>query len=231
MATPTALFQQAFDAELQNLIDQGHDPANFHAAGKRATKSNPNPTGEDYFWWRREGPEMMQRWVDWRKAAKWQIWTTPDNRPAIELELDTHVAGRPIRAILDRIMVIPTTGHLCLVDVKSGKRTPESDLQLAVYRYCVTSTWPEVDINYGGYWMARKGDMVTVSLARFTEQMIVSWYDRFIKAREAGIYIPHMSSTCKACSLREFCAAYGGSKSHLDPDSPQYQPEEEGAQK
>ena len=226
---PATLFNQAFDAELQRLIDEGFDPQTFNAAGKRPTKSNPNPAGEDYWWWRRNGPEMVLRWIEWRKKAKWQIWTTPDNRPAIELELEAYVAGTPIRAVVDRIMIIPTSGELCLVDLKSGKRTPESDLQLAVYRYCVTETWPEVDIRYGGYWMARKGDMETVNLERFTPQMIVSWYDRFIKAREAGIFIPHMSSMCKACSLREYCAAYGGVHSYMDPDSPYYIEPEEGA--
>lgn len=227
LTNPKALFLAAFESELSDLQDAGHDPNTFRAAGKRATKANPHPTGEDAAWWRTHGPDMVKRWMEWRRESKWRIWTAPTGEPAIELALSVTVDGldEPLDGIIDRVFEVHPSDYLCLVDVKSGARSPESDMQLAVYRYMLRRAYG-VDVKYGGYWMARKGEVTPVSIEHFDTEMVARWYRQFVIARREGVFIPHMSNLCKACSHNKFCAAWGGSMSHLDPDSPNYKPEE-----
>lgn len=223
----TALFSQAFEGELLDLIDEGLDPSDFRAAGKRATKANPTPTGEDAAWWRAEGPGMVQAWIDWRSESQWRIWTTPDGQPAIELDITTEIANMPLKMKIDRVMVIPKAETACLVDLKAGARTPESDLQLGVYRLGLWRQY-QVQVDFGAYWMARKGTLSEiVNLSRFDERMLNTWFDSLKRAIEAEVFIPHLTNMCRACSHNRFCAAYGGSMSHLDPDSPNYVAQEE----
>lgn len=223
---PATAFHEAFDSELADAFDRGAQQEDFRAAGKRATKSNPNPTGEDAAWWRVEGPKMVQAWVNWRRKSKWRVWTTPDRKPAIELGVVTEIAGMPLKMVIDRVMVIPQAEALCIVDLKTGSRTPESDLQLGVYRlglYREYGVWA----NHGGYWMARKGELSEiVPLERFDEAMLNNWFDALRRGIENEVFIPHITNMCRACGHRDYCAAYGGTKSHLDPDSPNYKEEE-----
>jgi hypothetical protein len=223
MRSATELFKDAFGAELLDYVAQGHNPTDFRAAGKRATKSNPNPTGEDAGWWRAEGPKMVQAWIDWRQRSGWQIWTTPDGEPAIELAIETEVANMPLRMFIDRVMTIPQVDKRCIVDLKAGSRSPESDLQLGVYRlgiYLKYGVW----VDHGAYWMARKGELSDiVDLTRYDPRTLNLWFDALKRALENRVFLPHVTSMCRACGLNRYCLAYGGTQSHRDPDHPDYQ--------
>lgn len=219
------LFTDAFDGELAEELEAGVDLADFRAGNKRTTKANPDPTGEDEPWWRAEGPKMVQAWIDWRQRAKWRTWTTPHVEPAIELAIETQIAGMPLKMIIDRVMVIPQAETLCVVDLKAGARTPESDLQLGVYRLGI---WRKYGVwaDFGAYWMARKGQLADiVNLTRFTEPALNTWFDGLRRGIENEVFIPHLTNMCRACGHNRYCLAYGGSESHLDPDSPNYKEE------
>jgi CRISPR/Cas system-associated exonuclease Cas4 (RecB family) len=228
LAPAVTLFRDAFNAELDDLLSGGNvTRADFRAAGRRATKANPNPAGEDESWWRREGPKMTQAWIDWRKASKWRIWTTPDQQPAIELALITEVAAMPLKMVIDRVMVIPAASNaLCIVDLKSGSRTPESDLQLGVYRLGILRTFG-CQIDFGAYWMARTGRLGDiVNLSRYTEPVLEKWFSAYRRAVENEIFIPHLTTLCRACGLNRYCLAFGGSQAHMDPDSSDHKEEQ-----
>jgi RecB family exonuclease len=220
-----ALFRQAFDDELASAVEAGLDPAEFRTGGKRITKAIPDPTGEDEAWWRREGPRMVQAWIDWRARSKWRVWTTPDGDPAIELGIETDIAGMPLKMIIDRVMVVPGREALCIVDLKTGARTPESDLQLGVYRLGLWRQY-QVGADFGAYWMARKGELSDiVNLSRFAEPTLQSWFESLRLGIENQVFIPHLTSMCRACGHNRFCVAFGGADSHMDPDSPNYKEE------
>lgn len=226
-AVAKRLFDQAFNDELLVQIEANPNLRDWSAAGRGRTKSNP--AGEDGTWWRLHGPDMVQSWIDWRYDSGWQVWTTPDGDAAIEVEIIAQCEqpegeSIPVKMFIDRVMVVPESKELCIVDLKSGARTPESDLQLAFYRYGILQRYG-IDVRLGAYWMARKGTITEPEdLQRYSPDLMEVWFRRFVKARSMEIFLPHPSTKCRACSLRDFCAAFGGSKSHLDPDHPNYKP-------
>lgn len=211
------LFAEAFEAEVLGVAEEYPDTATWSAAGRGKNKAHPQ--GEDGDWWRTNGPLMVANWVKWRTDSGWKIWTTPDGVPAIELEITVpRSGGTPLRAIIDRVMINPQYNEPVILDVKSGARTPESDLQLGVYKYAIFRQYG-IDIRRGTYWLARKGEiMPPFNLARLTPRLIDLWYDRFELAASLGIFIPRPTVRCRACSYREYCTAFGGRKQHMDPD-------------
>lgn len=210
------LFTEAFEAEVLDTAEDHPDSRRWSAAGRGKRKNLPD--GEDGAWWRANGPGMVDNWIKWRAKTGWRVWTTPDGTPAIELSQEfVTPAGRLIKGFIDRVLVTPEK-ELVIVDLKSGARTPESDLQLAFYRYCLYNTLG-VDIRKGSYWMARTGAMTEVyDLTRITPALMNLYLGRLDLAIEQNIFLPHISFRCRACSHRDYCLAYGGSKSHMDPD-------------
>lgn len=208
------LFSHHFFATRAEYADT--PTSQFRAAGK-PTKTNPH--GEDEMWWLANGPSMVQRWMDWREQSGWRIWETPDGRPAIELEMYPSFDGVRVRMFVDRIMTVPATGSLVIVDLKSGRRTPASDLQLGFYRTGLWQTFG-VNVEFGAYWMARTGELTPIQdITRFTPGLMSAWLHKFVAARDAGIFLPNLSEKCRACGVNQHCHAYGGSKSATDPDS------------
>lgn len=216
-AVAKRLFDSAFNDELLTQVEASPNTRDWTAAGRGRVKTNP--AGEDGTWWRLHGPDMVQSWIDWRYDSGWGVWTTPDGQPAIELEIEEECdwpEGEPIpvKMIIDRVMV--TTGkQLCIVDLKSGARTPDSDMQLAFYRYGIFRRYG-IDVRLGAYWMARKG--VTTEphdLTHFDPELMEQWFRTFKRATNGGIFLPHPSAKCRACGVRKYCAAVGGELSEF----------------
>lgn len=217
MNTSERLFKDAFSAEVADTIATEPDTRRWSVAGKGKVKSNP--AGEDGKWWVANGPAMVERWITWRRRVAWKVATMPDGSPGIEVSLEFMTPkGRMIKGFADRVMVTPT-GEWVIVDLKSGARSPESDLQLGFYRYEIFNVFG-VDIKYGAYWMARTGEMSDIyNINRLSPQLFALWMDRFDKAIEHGIFLPNISFKCRGCPMRDYCLAYGGDKAFLDPDS------------
>lgn len=214
MTQAGALFLEGF---YQSRADYGNVPANEIRSAGRPTKVNPR--GEDELWWLTNGPQMVQRWIDWRQASGWEIWTAPDGRPGIELELMPVFGEVPVKMIIDRVFTIPETRVPVVVDLKSGKRTPASDLQLAFYAAGIKAEFG-ISIEHGAYWMARTGELTPVqSIARYTVPLLTHWVRQFAFARSSGIYLPNITELCRACGVNRYCYAFGGSKSDRDSDA------------
>lgn len=209
-----SLFSQEFFRARAEYTDTPTD--RIRAAGR---KTRASPGGEDERWWLTNGPQMVQRWIDWRHESQWGIWTAPDGRPAIELELWPTFGDALVKMFIDRIMVVPGTGALVIVDLKSGKRSPKSELQLGFYRAGVAQCFG-VHIRYGAYWMARTGELSPVQeIGRFSPGVLAHWLKQFELARQHRIFVPHLSERCRACGVNANCYAFGGETSSVDPDS------------
>lgn len=221
------LFSEAFSAEVADLLDKEPDTKKWSTAAKGKLKSNP--AGEDAKWWKANGPPMVENWISWRRKTAWKVWTTPDGQPAIELPLEfTTPKGRDIKGFLDRVFITPTK-DLVIVDLKSGARSPESDLQLGFYNYELYNMYG-IDIRFGAYWMARTGQLSEIhNISRLSPALFALWMDRFDKAIDNEIFIPNITFRCRSCSHRDYCLAYGGSKAYLDPDSQLIEEESEAA--
>lgn len=208
------LFEKHFESELLERVETHPDLSEWGIAGRY------KKTPEDVKWWRDRGPGMVQNWVDWKARAGWRVWSTPDGELASELDVVCDIDGQPdpLKMYIDLVMVEPTTKSLVIVDLKTGARTPDSDLQLGVYRLGILKKYG-IDIQFGAYWMARKGEMGEVfNLTRFTPRLLQLWFTRYKQATDMGIFIPHPTAMCRACAMRKYCTAYGGSMQHLDPD-------------
>lgn len=212
-----ALFLQHFEAEVLTQVDTHPDSSRWSAAGRGKTKATPR--GEDGSWWRANGPKMVQSWQDWRKRSGWRVLDMGNGVPAIELEVDVVTdSGIPVKMIIDRVMVVPDIKEPVIVDLKSGARSPDSDLQLGFYRYGLMKAYG-LDVRFGTYYMARLGRVTeTLPLRRYKPELMEKWIQKFDDAREGGIFLPHVTFRCKSCPMSDYCAAFGGRKADLDPD-------------
>ena len=178
----------------------GFDFTKARTAG-RATKANPNK--EDGTWWYEQGSKWVDDYITWRKNnPSWKIWTTPQGAKAIELELNPIIAGVPVKMFIDRIFEVD--GKLVIVDLKTSRTRPQSDLQLGFYKVGVEQMLG-VEVNLGNYWMSREsGTGEMIDLSRYTLDTLEYFVDGFDKARKAGIFLPNLQS-CNFCGLTEHC--------------------------
>ena len=193
--TTNPLWEQAWRKETEGL-----DFTNARVAG-RATKLNPNK--EDATWWYEQGSIWTDNYILWRKNnPNWKLWTTPQGAKAIELELNPVISGVPVKMFIDRIFEVD--GKLVIVDLKTSRARPQSDLQLGFYKIGVEMMLG-VEVNLGNYWMSREsGTGEMIDLSRYTLDTLEYFVDGFDKARKAGIFLPNLQS-CNFCGLTEHC--------------------------
>lgn len=171
-------------------------------AGGRASKANPDK--ENGVWWAVEGRNMLRKWADWRTGSHgWQLWSDALGIPAIEIGLSPVLGGVTVQMHIDRVMVTPE-GELVILDLKTGARTPSSDLQLAFYAAGMEKTFG-IRPKYGTYWMAREGTTTPlVDLDFYSMEMIEQMVADFDRARQAHLFIPNLNH-CKMCDLTDKC--------------------------
>lgn len=196
-----SLFTKAFDYGLSQV----EDPSLLRASG-RATKDYPN--GEDETWWRDNGPKFVQAWIDWRAANPNLEIFDLKGTPAIEVSVGALTADQvELKGFIDRIFQDTQTGDLLIVDLKTGRNTPPSSLQMDYYRYGLQSTLG-LRANYGAYWMARQGTLSAIHPLWRSDAQIE---DMLRKARiliDNELYIPHLSILCGSCGVKQHCHAF-----------------------
>jgi hypothetical protein len=187
--------------ESWNICKGDTDLTNARIGG-RSTKANPNK--EDIAFWHSSGPMWVEQYIAWRKQnPNWKIWTAPDGRPAIELELIPVVADVPIKMVIDRVFDVD--GHLVIVDLKTSQNTPSSTLQLGFYKLGLEQTFG-IEVNWGNYYMARGSNTVEmVDLSDYTYDKMEFLVKGFDKARKAGIFLPNTNSCQYMCGLTAHC--------------------------
>ena len=185
----------------EQLIKTGVDQAKWKASG-RATKANPNK--EDGAWWNVEGSKMVDSWIEWRNGTHpLVLWEVQPGVPAIELGLTPIWNDIPVQMHIDRVMVNPD-GELIVLDIKTGVRTPTSDLQLAFYAAGMEEMLG-IRPRYGAYWMARTGQTSElIDLDYFNKDDIIEIVSKFDQARKAELFIPNLNH-CIMCNVKEQC--------------------------
>jgi len=172
----------------------------WKAAG-RVSKANPNK--EDGDWWTVNGSTMVDSWINWRKNAAWKIWEVTPGVPAIELGITPIWNDVPVQMHLDRVMITPD-GELVVLDIKTGSRTPSSDLQLGFYAAGMESVLG-IRPQYGAYWMARDGGIgEMINLDKYTVDSISDMVTKYDTARRQEIFLPNLNH-CVMCGLVKDC--------------------------
>ena len=174
------------------------DTSNWRVA---SPKRNP----EDGDWWYTHGYKFFTNWVEWRKSnPHLELARTENGDIGIELEMNPVIEGVTVKMYLDRVFWDKSTGEYIIVDIKTGKRTPTSSLQLAFYSYGLRKIYGIV-ANKGYYWMARKGELSEAfDLADMTDDKVESLVVMFDKARKSNIFLPNFNH-CGMCGLSASC--------------------------
>jgi hypothetical protein len=210
MLSLNSLWEDAWKIELDEATKNGEIKLEDLRQSSRTTKANPD--GENATWWYANGKKFLDNWITWRDNSNWKIWTTPDGKPGIEITMEVEIGGISFKGAVDRIFVTPD-GELVILDLKTGQRTPQTDLQLQVYA-CLLERVYNVRPSWGCYWMARTGTTSNpVNLDKFTLKKLDEMVALFQKAREHDIYLPNFDG-CKMCSLTDYCYWVNGEK-HL----------------
>lgn len=194
----------AFNAALdEQLKGSGLTPGNVPVEGVRASRDQREE------WWRANGPDMVQKYVDWREATGWRVWEDGAGQLGVEYKIDVElIPGREdtrIVAFIDRVFVTPA-GELVIVDLKTGSRKPGSNLQLGFYRAALM-VQEGVTADLGGYFMNRKGTVDIVGLEKYDPEHVAGFATTLRRGVEAGVFLPNVNSFCSTCGVAQHCWA------------------------
>jgi hypothetical protein len=182
---------------------------------------------ENQDWWRVEGEAMLQRFVEQRaklaaEANPRTIVTLPHaasgTAPAIEWGFTITVPGPmgdlTFTNIIDRVWQC-SDGSLLIEDLKSGSRMPNDTGQLGSYAWGVVMATGLTDREnmhiqpriMGTFYNARKGiwtPAVNLLAAHPWDEFVFRLHAAEAK-RRAGLYTPHVTDLCVACSVAYAC--------------------------
>lgn len=185
---------------------------------------------EDIETWRRMGLQFVQAYIDWRERSPWEIWTTPDGEPAIELDVSGKLPGCPveIKGFVDRVFHDPVFNKLWVLDLKSGKRPPKTAAQFETYAALIEQKYG-VKVDMGVPFMNRKAslgkpfDLSEVDVKEIGAVYGAAW-DQILKGDFQANGFPR--ECYPLCDVQAACAAQGGPLAHLyDPASSGYVPQ------
>lgn len=167
--------------------------------------ASPKRNPEDRDWWYTHGYKFLENWTTWRKEnPHLQIYRLPDGTPAIELDMTPEVNGVTIKMAIDRVFLNTNTGEPFILDLKTGKSTPSSGLQLGFYAYGIRKVYG-IDIKRGYYWNARRMELSEpFDLAAYSDSKIESLVSMFEKARQENIFMPNFNH-CIMCGYKDTC--------------------------
>jgi putative RecB family exonuclease len=227
-----------------HTLSGGEDMLKFEIAGvweacfneqlEKAFEKEPNENkwgrsqAEPIEVWRRQGLQFVQSYINWRERSPWEIWTTPDGEPAIELEVSGRLPGCPveIKAYLDRVFWDPVFKKHHIVDLKTGKRPPKNADQFGTYA-ALTKVMHGINVDSGVPFMNRKDGLgKPYDLTEFTPEFVgESFGEAWEQVQEylrTGVW-PANTNECFICDVQASCAAVNGPLAHrFDPSSPGY---------
>jgi hypothetical protein len=180
----------------------------FKTAGR---KTKASPEGEDLAFWQKQGLQQLMDYYEWLSESGWRIATMPDQRAGIEWDGITEFGGMPVKFIID--LVIKYGDDLIVTDFKTGKRTPFGCEQLALYASAVEKMYG-LRPKYGAFFMTRMGNLGDlVPLDGWGIDYFEYQFRGVNEYLSTGYYPPNVGEHCGWCSLSDFCAAVGGSRS------------------
>lgn len=182
-----------------------YEPGTEFRTGGRPTKANPD--GEDEAWWRENGEEQIRGYIQWREANPNLQLAEFNGVPAVEVEVASTIdESVSLRGFIDRVFMDTETGTHLIVDLKTGRNAPGSPLQLAFYRMALAET-VGVDVQYGAYYMSRKNSLGPIYDLWYPREVIASWLQTASVMIDNELFIPHITSMCNSCGVKDHCYA------------------------
>lgn len=208
------IWEVCFEDQLAKAIDKEPNQNLWRRSGNDTVES-----------WQAMGLTHVQAYIDWRERSQWEIWTTPDGEPAIELDISGRLPGCPveIKAFLDRIFWDPLFKKHWIVDLKTGKKAPSSSAQFGVYAALVKQKYG-IDIADGAAFMNRQGTLGKPwDLTEYTPEAVGQVFGETWEQIQAGSFPANgiENRGCFICDVSAACAAKNGPlAAQYDPDSP-----------
>jgi len=208
------MWSTEFRAELERAeADSGYPVSEFKVGGR---KTKALPDGEDVDFWLGEGLKQIESYVNWYRESGWSVATMPDGRPGIEWSVEVGFGDINIKMFIDAIFT-DVNGNHWIVDFKTGKNTPHSALQLALYRAGIKRT-TGLEINMGAWYMTRKGELSdAIDLSHWDEDFFDGWFSTVNAQIALGLFAPNVDMHCGWCGVRDYCQAVVGDKSSEYP--------------
>jgi CRISPR/Cas system-associated exonuclease Cas4 (RecB family) len=217
------LWAEVFTKEVEAQSKKFPDLTKWRTAGKKKVR----PDGEDYLAWMDLGPQFVQNYIDWRSSSGWKLWDEAvvgydhDTNfvemygPAVELPIDVKLGGWKMLGSVDRVFEHPDSGALVVVDLKTGSRMPDNDLQLGTYAVGMEVQYGERP-NFGAFFNPRLNKLSEIyNLSVYTVDYLSSLGVQLKTGVQNKVFLPHKSNFCKACSVNDACPAYGGKDANL----------------
>lgn len=217
----TKMWRRAFNETLEQA--KAKDPE--HWEWRKAGVKKENPQGEDLaHWYSVLGPDLVKAYMQWRGRASWEIWTTPDGEPAIELDVGGMLPmsnGLAFKGFIDRVFVTEQN-TLFVVDLKTGTRKPEDGLQFGTYAAALEHKYG-VKVPHGAAFMNRRGILAeSWDLTKFTPEYVGKQYRQTDEAIRSGYFVPKVGRHCGLCDVADSCYANNGPLAHIyDRDHPE----------
>ncbi|WP_158516402.1 PD-(D/E)XK nuclease family protein [Kitasatospora sp. MBT66] len=153
------------------------------------------------------GYDQVDFYISDALSAEWAIWETPDYDPAIELPFAIDLDGVEVIGYIDQIREWPD-GSLEIVDVKTGSKTPDWDLQLGMYRLAIIEAYELAGPVSGSFFMLKDGKYVPAkNLEAYTRDRLTAWFKSLDRGVESQVYLPNPGSQCRICSVWKYCSA------------------------
>lgn len=165
---------------------------------------------EGYEWWLTNGPLMLKRYIDWRVASGWKVWSD-ETRLGVELAFEILLPGMTVPDVgyIDRVFIMPD-GRIIVIDLKTWFRE-RSTTQLQHY-YTIAREHLGIPVDGVGYYDARLGRPTGLSYPNDDPEK--PWdTDRLaglLLPVERGImgdvFEPKPGAQCGWCSVAHHCA-------------------------
>jgi hypothetical protein len=198
----TEIFNSTYDAGISELKAQEPDLTVWMTGGRRKTETDIDHRRE-------EGAAQVLSYIDYLKSSGEVIWTAPDGRLAVELEIQFTLSGVAVIVYIDQVVLTPN-GILVVRDLKTGS-SYNSPLQLATYDLAIEAQYG-FRIGWGDFWQAKKGQpSKPINLNAYTAERVGAWYVSMDAAEQNGTYLPNPSDKCaNMCGVSQWCTAVGG---------------------
>lgn len=154
---------------------------------------------ETFEWWTVRGDEWFAKYVQWRKKTAWELVANEE-----EFSVQPEGLKLPFIGFIDRRFRL-STGHVAVVDIKTGIRMPSDRTQLNEYAAATRCTGQQADAVT--FYDARSGRNVGLTWPiDWDEMKLVEHVAPVEKAILAGEFPPKASANnCKYCPYRDAC--------------------------
>jgi putative RecB family exonuclease len=199
-----AVFEDAWEKDIVADYERQPDLSMWMTGGRRKTETDMEVRFT-------EGKQQILDYMTYVAESGETVWTTPDGKKAVELEIEFELSGVRVIVFIDQVMV-SANGARFVRDLKTGS-SYNSPIQLAVYDLALEARYGE-RTNWGDFYRAkkRKPDPL-IDLSPYTAERVGAWFSQMDAAQNAGIYLPNPSDKCRnLCGVSQWCTAVGGTE-------------------